>query len=131
MVRVNRAYRRVKMFQSIEAYSQQDGVWLRDDRSTERIDDQINTFIEANSVEPVSIGDTALRLMAQSSTSVVFVQTVCIVYVPAEIIDYGDLDKQPRRAEVATQEGEIFEKLAREVAAVTTSLEKRIQDRAV
>lgn len=90
-------YRRVGVFHSQEVHVEASpGEWVRDDGlSTAPISTLINNWCSENGVEPVSVSTPSIEELHSGRTSDglkarVYRVSVSVIYVPAEIIDYGE-----------------------------------------
>ena len=96
-------YRRVGVFHSQEVHVEANpGEWVRDDDlSTKPISDLINDWCGQHEVEPITASAPHTELVTTGRTSDgllarVYRVSVSVIYVPAEIIDYGQEEKTIR-----------------------------------
>jgi len=96
-------YRRVGVFHSQEVHVEANpGEWVRDDSlSTKPLSDNINDWCVEHGVEPVHCSPPATELVSTGRTPDqlpcrVYRVSVSVIYVPAEIIDYGQEEKTVR-----------------------------------
>ena len=107
-------YRRVGVFHSQEVHVEANpGEWIRDDKlSTRPISESVNSWCVENEVEPITVSapNTELTVVGKTSDGLncrVYRVSVSVIYVPAEIIDYGQEEKTIRDINPAGFPGEI------------------------
>ena len=89
-------YRRIGVFHSQEVHIEaQPGEWVRDDTmSTKPISEIVNEWCKLHEVEPIIASAPQTELVASGKTddglpARVYRVSLTVIYVPEEIIDYG------------------------------------------
>jgi hypothetical protein len=129
MARNKTVYRRVGIFQSLETHIRSpDGEWFRDDEeSTPSVPVQINKFAEDEQVEIVHISQPSIELVGKSASKRQYRTAVSVIYVPAELIDYGEEETGVTTRDIALPETpeEIYGLMSRSLTEQLRSDQRR------